>query len=572
MALQIRRGTEAERTAGGGVIFAEGELIYVTDTDSLYVGDGSTAGGVLLTGSALATIGDYIVADTINSTLDLQQDLDLNGNDVIGTGNINIAGNINATGNIVAGGNIDIGDAPGDTVTITAQVDSSITPETDTAYDLGTSSKRWRNVFANGATIDGQIDAVAINADVTADNSTVMVDVSTNTFAGDLTGDVTGNVTGDLTGDVTGDVTGNTTGYHTGDTKGSVFGDDSTLLVDAVNNTLNGNVTGNVTGDLTGNVTGNVTGDVKGSGGDSVLSPNTGNSDAELSVLNVTASGTISGNVTGNLTGNVTGDAAGDHTGTFTGVITATGTLDGDVTGSVFADDSTPMVDAVSKTFTGNLTGNVTGDVTGDIFTNSLDSADSSAIVVTPSLQTLSDVRIDQELIIGTSTQTGPEAIGVKIRPGRFEGGTYVQSSLVETDTLHVKNIALGSEDVGNEIIFQNEVAMSNFLTSEVGIVAFGNNDFLLTPDADTGKLRFRTFNGDFEVEGDFADPANFDSHLEVSKDTANFGVPVIFPNLTTTERNALTAEVGMVIFNTTDTKLQVCTVGGGTPTWVDLH
>ena len=35
MALQIRRGTDAERTAGGGVIFAEGELIYVTTTDAL---------------------------------------------------------------------------------------------------------------------------------------------------------------------------------------------------------------------------------------------------------------------------------------------------------------------------------------------------------------------------------------------------------------------------------------------------------------------------------------------------------------------------------------------------------
>ena len=40
---------------------------------------------------------------------------------------------------------------------------------------------------------------------------------------------------------------------------------------------------------------------------------------------------------------------------------------------------------------------------------------------------------------------------------------------------------------------------------------------------------------------------------------------------MTTTVRNALTAEVGMVIFNTTDTKLQVCTDAVG-PTWVDLH
>jgi hypothetical protein len=50
------------------------------------------------------------------------------------------------------------------------------------------------------------------------------------------------------------------------DIKGSVFADDSTVLVDAVNGSLNGNLTGNVTGDVTGNLTGNVTGDITSSG------------------------------------------------------------------------------------------------------------------------------------------------------------------------------------------------------------------------------------------------------------------------------------------------------------------
>lgn len=48
-------------------------------------------------------------------------------------------------------------------------------------------------------------------------------------------------------------------------------------------------------------------------------------------------------------------------------------------------------------------------------------------------------------------------------------------------------------------------------------------------------------------------------------------GIPK-FPSLTTSDRNSLTASVGMVIFNTTTTKLQVCTVGGGSPTWADLN
>ena len=42
MALQIRRGTDAERT---GITPLAGELIFTTDTKKLYVGDGSTVGG-----------------------------------------------------------------------------------------------------------------------------------------------------------------------------------------------------------------------------------------------------------------------------------------------------------------------------------------------------------------------------------------------------------------------------------------------------------------------------------------------------------------------------------------------
>ena len=40
----------------------------------------------------------------------------------------------------------------------------------------------------------------------------------------------------------------------------------------------------------------------------------------------------------------------------------------------------------------------------------------------------------------------------------------------------------------------------------------------------------------------------------------ATFGVPIIFPHRTTTERNAMTAAEGMVIYNSTDNKLQVYT------------
>ena len=48
MALRLRRGTDAERL---NITPIEGELIYTTDTKLLYAGDGTTAGGTLVTGS-----------------------------------------------------------------------------------------------------------------------------------------------------------------------------------------------------------------------------------------------------------------------------------------------------------------------------------------------------------------------------------------------------------------------------------------------------------------------------------------------------------------------------------------
>ena len=49
MPLQIRRGTNAQRQAMTQAL-AQGELLYVTDDQRLYVGNGSTLGGVQITG------------------------------------------------------------------------------------------------------------------------------------------------------------------------------------------------------------------------------------------------------------------------------------------------------------------------------------------------------------------------------------------------------------------------------------------------------------------------------------------------------------------------------------------
>ena len=47
MALQIRRGTDNERRT---LVASIGELIYTTDTKKVYIGDGTTLGGVPISG------------------------------------------------------------------------------------------------------------------------------------------------------------------------------------------------------------------------------------------------------------------------------------------------------------------------------------------------------------------------------------------------------------------------------------------------------------------------------------------------------------------------------------------
>lgn len=178
MALQIRRGTDAERLS---ITPEAGEPVFTLDTKEFFIGDGTTQGGVLVSGTLVN-----------EGTPALGADLDLNGNNIVGTGNINIAGTITATGNI------NLGDGAEDNVIVGGQIASSLVPGTGSTFDLGASSDPWANLYA--------------------DNITTNV-ISASSISGTLDGDV----------------------------NGSVYSDDSTtMLVDATNGTLGGNLLGNV--------------------------------------------------------------------------------------------------------------------------------------------------------------------------------------------------------------------------------------------------------------------------------------------------------------------------------------
>ena len=59
-------------------------------------------------------------------------------------GRLDVLGNSSLLGNLTIGGNIQIGDSTGDSITITADLTSNLVPNSDSTYDLGTSTKNWR--------------------------------------------------------------------------------------------------------------------------------------------------------------------------------------------------------------------------------------------------------------------------------------------------------------------------------------------------------------------------------------------------------------------------------------------
>lgn len=203
MALRIRRGTDAERQT---IVPAQGEPVYVTDTKKLFVGDGATQGGTLVGPQ------DQSNFDVVNDTTpQLGGDLDLNGNDITGTGNINITGTITATGTVSLGDN-----NGGDQLNVGALITSSLRPATANAYDLGTPNRPWANAYIRDIVADETISAnnITVKESIVSENSTVIYNGATDSLS--VTAITASTIDGDLTG--------------------SVFMDDSTTqLVDANN-------------------------------------------------------------------------------------------------------------------------------------------------------------------------------------------------------------------------------------------------------------------------------------------------------------------------------------------------
>ena len=270
MALQIRRGPTADRMSYTPVV---GELIWDTSTNSLYIGNGTTAGGLPAGTLVTEDVQDIASSMLINGT---HQNITFTYDDT--TGRINSTFDLSTfNGTLTADGFIGSHYANDSTLLLNAltgavnlngTVKGHIVPSTNIAYDLGSSSFRFRDLYLSGSSI------ILGSATITSTGSTVNLPAG-STINGTIIGTGVGagveagmnyniNIVGDDSSVIVNASTRTITaaGGFTGDLTGSVFADDSSILVDGVDGVLRGTHIGALTGNVTGNVTGSVTGNI----------------------------------------------------------------------------------------------------------------------------------------------------------------------------------------------------------------------------------------------------------------------------------------------------------------------
>jgi len=492
MPLQIRRGTDAERTAMTQPL-AAGELIFVTNTNRLYIGNGTTNGGVPVTDytdeqakdavapmlvngthSAISFVYDDAL-DKVNATVNLS---DYQG--VIKAASFN--------GSVVANDSSLLIDGNTGKFNLSGSVGSNIIPDTDVAYDLGSATYRFRDLYLSGSSI--KLGAATITATGTA----------VNLPAGSTIG-------------------GSAIGIPGGHLNVNIVADDSTVIVNTTTEVVTaqggfvGNVTGNLTGNVTGNLTGNVTGTVTGNAGsvtNGVYTTDTGTVtntmlagsivDTKLSTINT--AGKVSNSATTATDANTGGTIVSrDGTGNFLANL-ITSNLLGNVTGNV----------------TGNVSGNVTGNVTGNIFTTLIDSADSSAITITPAAIFSSDATVENNLTVNNiAAMAKVSADYITVSPGASNGFVLdVNNSGLEVKTGFGSYVNIEGQSFASDAYALLRIRGSRY--SGTNRIAVQNLD-------DLGIITFEGYNGtEFKKSATLLSEVvstisagNFDSNLVVS-------------------------------------------------------
>ena len=312
--------------------------------DNLNLADNSIVGVQNIT--ALGTI-EAAVITVQGNRLVAQNFLQLSDTPNTFTGNADKFVAVNAAGTgiefrpLSAFGNIDV---------TSLDIAGNILPTTDNAFNIGSTTAKFANVYATDfvGNLKDNNDTLIFNATTGKIAYAAIQGAPTNVseFVNDV-GFATSAGINQYINDYFSGATGNAL---QADLTGSVFADDSSVMIDAV--------AGKIVGDIHYPTIGSITAGTKVQLGTteltSTFTPPTNNT-GEIGTSALRFGTGYFQNI--NASGNVTAS-------TFNG--TLNGILIGDQIGSVFGDDSTLLVDAVSGVHYGQLVGDVTGSVFAD--------------------------------------------------------------------------------------------------------------------------------------------------------------------------------------------------------------
>jgi len=451
MSLQIRRGTQSQL---GNITPVQGELIYTTDTKQVFVGDGSTAGGIAIAVGGSGTITASLVGNVTGNIAG--QTLSASGN--VLTGNLYATANISATGNVLANnvvGNFFFGN--GSLLTGITTSTSKIFNGTSEA-NIGVS-----NGNAN-ITINGTSNVVVV--------SNIGVNVLGNVVAsGNLTG---GNILATAAYSGTGNITG-----------GNIL---TAGLISSTGNATHGNVLVNGIISASGGITATTVSASGNINGANLLIAATMSSAANIytnTSLHVNNDAIIGGNVSAishtgtivSVTGNITGNYYFGNGSQLSGVVVgaASNIANGNsnivignsanVAVSVGGSSNIVVWGTTGEYVTGvvSATGNVTG---GNILTNGSISAGgnltANTLLVNASANILGNLNVQGNITFINSNVITTNDLQIQLANN-------------VSDYANINSAGLVAGPAGNALTFWQYSYSGNTWVTNIGISATGN-------------------------------------------------------------------------------------------------
>ena len=148
---------------------------------------GSNASVTNITGGTVTVTGNQTIAGTLGVTSTATVGKLISG-EITGS-NLKLTGDADIAGNINLGGNITVGDATTDFVSFGADISSSIIPDVDNAFDLGTTTQGWKDLYVSGTayvqdiSLEGSLSVtdLVLPGDLTVNGNTILGDATTDT-------------------------------------------------------------------------------------------------------------------------------------------------------------------------------------------------------------------------------------------------------------------------------------------------------------------------------------------------------------------------------------------------------